>query len=179
MSSEAFDGVGVLPLGSEAFEGVGVLPFKILPTEETGRPAGKRPIKAFPGDAGFDLFPTAEMKIWPGERRLVPTGVAVAVPPGYYGRIAERSGYGAKGLGVGAGVIDSGYRGEIMVAVYNRRWRDDEFEGDVAILVSPDRAVAQLIVERCDPFEAVEFEDLPPADRGGSGFGSSDSRTSS
>jgi dUTP pyrophosphatase len=161
---------------AEAF----VLPVKILPPEETGRPAGKIPRKAFADDAGFDLYPTIEAKLYPGERLLVPTGVSVAIPSGYYGRIAERSGYGSKGLGVGAGVIDSGYRGEILVALYNRRVASTGHDVDrEPIVISPDAAVAQLIIEKCDPFAVVLVDELPDADRAESGFGSSDGRSGS
>lgn len=153
-----------------------ILPVKILSPEETGRVAGKVPQKAHDDDAGFDLFPTIEASLFPGERLLVPTGVAMAIPPGYYGRIAERSGYGSKGLGVGAGVIDSGYRGEICVAVYNRRFRDDDgVHTGEAINIDPTKAIAQIVLEKCDPFRVTEVDELPSADRGAKGFGSSDS----
>lgn len=152
-----------------------ILPVRVLPTEETGRIAGKVPTKAYPDDAGFDLFPTIEATLWPGDRMLIPTGIALAIPKGYYGRIAERSGYGSKGLGVGAGVIDSGYRAEVKIAVYNRRIGGADSQ-DGIITISPDKAVAQIVIEKCDPFMVIHVDELPEADRGNSGFGSSDSR---
>lgn len=141
--------------------------FRIMPTVETGRDLGQPPRKAYTEDAGWDIFPTINFRISPGYRMLIPTGIAIAIPTGYYGRLAERSGLGSKGIGVAAGVIDSGYRGEIKVALYNRAF------GDAPMDITTDMAIAQLIIERCDPVEMELVDDLPISERGLRGFGSS------
>lgn len=129
---------------------------------------GQRPTKAYPHDAGWDLYPLETMELLPGHQALISTGIAIAIPQGYYGRIAERSGLGSRGLGVGAGVIDSGYRGEIKIAVYNRALHAKE-----GILIERSTPIAQIIIERCDLFELEEVGELPPSVRGVLGFGSS------
>src|SRR5690349_1165415 len=77
-------------------------------------PSAVLPVRANPGDAGYDLTSTEDVHLAPGQRLLVATGIAVAIPSGHYGRIAPRSGLAVKmGLDVGAGVVDVSYRGEI------------------------------------------------------------------
>ncbi|NND03474.1 MAG: dUTP diphosphatase [Acidimicrobiia bacterium] len=128
------------------------------------------PSHATSGDAGVDLYAREAGTIWPGERKLVPTGVAVAVPSGYVGLIAPRSGLAIKhGISLvnSPGILDSGYRGEIHAVMINQG--DEAFEYDRG-----DR-IAQLVVV---PFAQQHFEvveELPESDRGEGGFGSTGS----
>lgn len=119
-------------------------------------------------NAGADLYSVEEGTIGPGERKVVRTGISVSIPEGYYGRVAPRSGLAVKnGINVLAGVIDPGYRGEIMVVLHNT---SKEGEEDYQFQIG-DR-IAQLIIQ---PYLAVEYEEgeLDETDRGQSGFGSS------
>ena len=96
----------------------------------------------------------------------VATGIAVAIPPSYYGRIAPRSGLSVKyNIEVGAGVVDAGYRGELIVKLYNH--------GDDNYLVRAGDRVAQLIVTHIYQGELEVVETLPGSERGAAGFGSS------
>jgi dUTP pyrophosphatase len=134
------------------------------------------PKRATSGAAGFDLFPLGPNEIiLPGRRVVVPTGVACEIDPGWYGRIAPRSGMAVRhGINVLAGVVDSDYRGEIKVVLHNTSHQD--------YMVS-DRACAQIIFERCWDGEpdiisddyAIMQDDLAAAtERGSKGFGSTD-----
>ena len=103
--------------------------------------------------------------IEPGYHRLIPTGISVAIPSGFYGRIAPRSGLALKhGIDVLAGVIDSDYRGEIGVILINHS--DKPFD-----IRHGDR-IAQLILERAERLPVVEVDDLDDTSRGAQGFGS-------
>jgi len=100
-----------------------------------------------------------------GERRVVGTSIAIAIPPGHYGRVAPRSGLAVKkGIDVLAGVVDSGYRGEVGVVLQNLSKEDFTFE-------KGDR-VAQLIVEQCFSVGWVELDELEDSTRSDGGFGS-------
>jgi dUTP pyrophosphatase len=115
--------------------------------------------------AGLDLHSIQEITIPPKQRGIARTGLAVAVPPGFYGRIAPRSGLAAKnGLDVLAGVIDSDYRGEICCLLYNT--------GDEVINLPAGGKICQLIVEQIITPEAVWSNDLDETARGAGGFGS-------
>ena len=122
------------------------------------------------GDAaGMDLYADLGNKgviqINPGERKLIKTGVAMAIPPGYYGRVAPRSGLAYKnGIDVMAGVIDSDYRGEIGAIIINL--------GDAPFNVHTGDRVAQLIFERYSPAYGYKVAVLPGTERGDGGFGS-------
>lgn len=136
-------------------------------------PHAQQPTKARYGDAGYDLYNAQEDPIYlrPGERRVFTTGIAVAIPHGYYGRIADRSGLAWKqGLHVLGGVVDSAYRGPIGVILLNTNGGDDA--GDT-ILIQPNDRIAQLIIEQCHDVTFVEAYSLPETERGGGGFGSS------
>tara|TARA_R110000796_G_scaffold232637_3_gene351064 strand:+ start:2171 stop:2596 length:426 start_codon:yes stop_codon:yes gene_type:complete len=128
----------------------------------------KIPTRAHSGDAGYDLYSTEGLVLLPGERHLFKTGIALAIPKGYYGRIAPRSGLAFRqGIDVLAGVIDPSYREEIGVLLINLS------ESRVEIK-SGDR-IAQMIFESCaEPmlFEVDEFMDAEETERVG-GFGSS------
>jgi len=128
------------------------------------------PFKADPGCAGYDVFSSQDILIAKGKRELVPLGIAVQVPEYYYLRVAPRSGLSVKGIDIGAGVIDSSYRGEVKVLVINNT--DDDF-----IVLEGDK-IAQLIMERCANAEidiccdSDSDDDLDKTSRGDKGFGS-------
>ena len=125
------------------------------------------PTRANSTDAGYDLY--ASMKsstiINPKEIRLISTGIAMAFPRGYAGLIWDRSSMGIKGIHRFAGVVDSGYRGEIKVCLYNSSNRPYR-------LNSGDR-IAQILIQKVNDFYLREVESLNETDRGSGGFGSS------
>ncbi|SFQ60858.1 dUTP pyrophosphatase [Amycolatopsis arida] len=126
------------------------------------------PSYARPGDAGADLVTTSDVVIEPGERAVVGTGVAIALPPGYAGFVHPRSGLAARaGLSVvnTPGTIDSGYRGEIKVCLINHDPRAP------IVLTRGDR-IAQLVVQRVEHAEFVEVDRLDESERGAGGYGS-------
>lgn len=128
-------------------------------------PDAKIPSKANVTDAGFDLCALRGGCIAPKMRLMIPTGVAVAIPHGWYGRIAPRSGLAHNyGLDVLAGVVDSGYRGELKVILMNHGSGDYKFEAG-------DR-IAQLVLEKCGEWTIQEVDSLEVTDRGAGGFGS-------
>src|SRR5690348_8490750 len=115
--------------------------------------------------AGLDLCSIEDLSIGSKQRVMARTGLAVAIPPGFYGRVAPRSGLAVnKGLDVLAGVIDSDYRGEICCLLYNT--------SDTAISLSAGSKVCQLIVEKIITPKAVWAQDLDETARGAGGFGS-------
>ena len=127
------------------------------------------PSYAHPGDAGADLCAAVDVTLAPGERAVVPTGVAVALPDGYAAFVHPRSGLAARaGIGVlnAPGTIDAGYRGEIRVIMVNM----DPHE--TAHLQRGDR-IAQLVVQRVERARFHEVATLPGSARGEGGFGSS------
>ncbi len=127
------------------------------------------PAAAHPDDAGVDLRCTADVVLAPGERAVVGTGVAIALPPGHAGFVHPRSGLAARaGLSVvnAPGTIDAGYRGEIRVCLINHDPRED------LRLRRGDR-IAQLVVQRVERVRFVEVEQLPRSGRGSGGYGSS------
>lgn len=129
-------------------------------------PEAKVPKQQRPGDAGYDLSSIDVCGVSPGERLLVGTGVAVAIPMGFVGLIRSRSGVAVKqGVEVQAGVIDSNYRGELKVLLHNTDKKVQWFNAG-------DR-IAQLLVIPIWQGVVEEVDDLPETDRGGQGFGSS------
>jgi dUTP pyrophosphatase len=123
---------------------------------------------AHPGDAGADLVCAVDVDLAPGERAVVPTGMAIALPHGYAAFVHPRSGLAAKsGLGLvnAPGTIDAGYRGEIKVIVVNLDPRE-------AIHLARGDRVAQLVVQRVERAEFVEVDELPESARAEGGFGS-------
>jgi len=119
-------------------------------------------------DAGVDLSCTTDVVLGPGERAVVGTGVAVALPPGYAGFVHPRSGLAARaGLSVvnTPGTIDAGYRGEIRVCLINHDPRSE------LRLRRGDR-IAQLVVQRVEHVRFVEVAELPGSERGAGGYGS-------
>ena len=117
--------------------------------------------------AGLDVCSIEDVEIQPKQRGMARTGLAVAIPPGFYGRVAPRSGLAVKqGLDVLAGVIDSDYRGEICCVLYNT--------GDDPIRLPAGSKICQLIVEQIITPEAAWVSDLDVTARGAGGFGSTD-----
>ncbi len=117
--------------------------------------------------AGLDLCAIEDVELQPKQRATARTGLAVAIPPGFYGRVAPRSGLAAKnGLDVLAGVIDSDYRGEICCVLYNT--------GDEVIALPAGSKICQLIIEQIITPEATWVNDLDATARGAGGFGSTD-----
>jgi dUTP pyrophosphatase len=115
--------------------------------------------------AGLDIYAIEELTIRPGERVLARTGLAVAIPEGYYGRLAPRSGLATqKGLDTLAGVIDADYRGEIRCLLCNT--------GDETINLPAQSKICQLIIEKIITPTAVWADEISDTDRGSGGFGS-------
>src|SRR5690349_477041 len=115
--------------------------------------------------AGLDICSIDDLMIGPRERATARTGLAVAIPQGFYGRVAPRSGLAAKqGLDVLAGVIDSDYRGELCCVIYNT--------SDSAIVLPAGSKICQLIVEKIITPQASWVNDLDETARGAGGFGS-------
>jgi dUTP pyrophosphatase len=126
------------------------------------------PAYAHPGDAGADLVTAVDVTLAPGERAMVPTGVALALPDGYVALVHPRSGLAARhGLSIvnTPGTIDAGYRGEVKVLLVNH----DPVEP--VELRRGDR-VAQLVVQRFERARFVEVDVLPSSVRGAGGYGS-------
>jgi dUTP pyrophosphatase len=130
------------------------------------------PARAYTGDAGLDLAACDRVELGPGERAVVGTGLAVAIPEGYAGFVQPRSGLAARhGISVvnAPGLVDSGYRGELRVVLLNT----DRTE---AFVVEPGMRIAQLVVLPVPVLEIVEVGELPESERGVRGFGSSHAR---
>ncbi|MGB2954067.1 MAG: dUTP diphosphatase [Gaiellaceae bacterium] len=127
------------------------------------------PARAYTGDAGLDLSACDRFELAPGERAVVPTGVAVAIPEGFAGFVQPRSGLAAEhGISVvnAPGLIDTGYRGELRVVLLNT-------DSSATFVVEPGMRIAQLVVLPVPEVELVELEELPASERGVRGFGSS------
>ncbi len=127
------------------------------------------PSYAHPGDAGLDLVTTVDAVVPPGERVLLPTGIAVALPEGYAAFVHPRSGLAVKygvSLVNSPGTIDAAYRGEIAVSLVNLDPRD-------AVTLRRGDRVAQLVIQRVEHAVLHEVDVLPGSDRGEGGFGSS------
>jgi dUTP pyrophosphatase len=126
------------------------------------------PAYAHPGDAGADLYSAQDVEIAPGERALVRTGVAIALPDGYVGLVHPRSGLAAK-MGVtvlnAPGTVDSGYRGEILVNLINH-------DRVISAKISRGDRIAQLVIQRVERAHFLTVEDLPDTVRGAGGHGS-------
>jgi dUTP pyrophosphatase len=125
------------------------------------------PTYARDDDAGLDLHAAADVALAPGARALVPTGLALAIPPGYAGFVLPRSGlalrHGVTLLNT-PGLIDAGYRGELQVLLVNL--------GDTPVKLSRGDRIAQLVVQRIEHVTLTPVSELPPSTRGTGGFGS-------
>ncbi len=132
------------------------------------RPDAEIPSQAYEGDAGLDLAACEPAVLEPGERAVVPTGVAVEIPEGYAGFVQPRSGLAARhGIGIvnAPGLIDSGYRGEIRVVLLNT--------GRETFSVEAGMRIAQLVIAPVASVRLVEVDELAASERGTQGFGSS------
>jgi len=138
------------------------LPFKRLV------PDAVLPTRAHPGDAGYDLRSTIDAEVGPGERAMVPTGLAVAIPDGYAGLVLPRSGLASRQgltLANAPGLIDAGYRGELICAVVN-------LDREQPVKISRGDRIAQLVLMAIPDLEAGWTDELPVSSRGEGGFGS-------
>jgi dUTP pyrophosphatase len=127
------------------------------------------PGRAYEGDAGLDLAACERVELGPGERAVVGTGLAVAIPEGYAGFVQPRSGLADRhGISIvnSPGLVDSGYRGEIKVILINT-------DSSTPFVVDRGMRIAQLVVLPVPGLELVETEELPETERGVRGYGSS------
>jgi dUTP pyrophosphatase len=139
------------------------LPFRRLD------PSASLPVYAHPGDAGLDLASSVDVVVGPGERAMVPTGVAVAIPEGHAGLVLPRSGLASRQgltLANSPGLVDAGYRGELTCAVVNLDRRR-------SVRIARGDRIAQLVLVPVESAEPEWVEQLPPSSRGEGGFGSS------
>lgn len=127
------------------------------------------PRHAYAGDAGLDLSACERVVLEPGERALVHTGVAVAIPFGYAGYVQPRSGLAIEhGVTIvnTPGLVDSGYRGELRIILLNT-------DREHAFTIEPGMRIAQLVILPVPPVELQVVDELPESERGERGFGSS------
>jgi dUTP pyrophosphatase len=133
------------------------------------REGGELPSRARSGDAGLDLRAAEEAEIAPGDRARIPTGLAVAIPDGYAGLVLPRSGLASKQgltLANSPGLIDAGYRGEVIIAVVN-------LDRVAPVHIAAGDRIAQLVIVAVPEAVPVWADALPPSERGEGGFGSS------
>ena len=138
------------------------LPFERL------HPDAELPSAAHAGDAGLDLRSTVDLDVPPGERRMIPTGLAVAIPEGRAGLVLPRSGLASKHgltLANAPGLIDAGYRGEIVCVVVN-------LDREEPVRIAKGDRIAQLVIVAIPEVKPTWAEQLPPSHRGTGGFGS-------
>ena len=138
------------------------LPFKRLD------PDASLPEQAHPGDAGLDLRSVMDVEVKPGERVMVRTGLAVAIPDGHAGLVLPRSGLASKHgltLSNAPGLIDAGYRGEVVCAVVN-------LDREETVRIAKGDRVAQLVIVQVPEVSPTWVEELPGSTRGEGGFGS-------
>jgi dUTP pyrophosphatase len=141
------------------------LPFRQLD------PGASLPQAQHPGDAGLDLRANATLEVAPGARAMVPTGIAVAIPDGHAGLVLPRSGLASKHgltLANAPGLIDAGYRGEVIVAVVN-------LDASDAVAIARGDRIAQLVVVALPAVSPAWVVELPASQRGEGGFGSTGS----
>jgi dUTP pyrophosphatase len=132
-------------------------------------PAARLPTRAHPGDAGLDLHSVEAVRLEPGARASVPTGLAIELPPGHAGLVLPRSGLAARhgvALVNAPGLIDEGYRGEIRVLLLNT-------DRAAAVELAAGDRIAQLLVVAVPEITVEAAEELGGTARGGGGFGSS------
>ncbi len=124
----------------------------------------KLPLYQHKGDAGLDVFSTVSCVLEKGEFKPIPSGIKVAIPEGYVGLIWDKSGISLKGVHRLAGVIDSGYRGEVKVVMVNL--------GEKTFVIEKGMKIAQLLIQPVSEVEVEEAEELEDTSRGEEGFGS-------
>lgn len=123
------------------------------------------PNYAHPGDAGMDFFSNETTTLQPGERKLISTGISMAIPEGHVGLIWDKSGLASKhGLKTMAGVIDTGYRGEIKILIHNL--------SSSPYIIEKGNKIAQMLIQPVEQKKIIEVEDLDDTARGKDGFGS-------
>jgi dUTP pyrophosphatase len=126
----------------------------------------KIPTRSHMNDAGMDLCSLEKLVVLPQTRSIIPTGICIEIPEGYYGRVAPRSGLAAKnGIDIFAGVVDCSYRGEIKVILYNSDKQNP-------FIINEGDRIAQLIIEKYYNFPIEVVSDLSDTSRGSGGFGS-------
>ena len=138
------------------------LPFKRLD------PDASLPEQAHPGDAGLDLRSVMDVEVKPGERVMVRTGLAVAIPEGHAGLVLPRSGLASRHgltLSNAPGLIDAGYRGEVVCAVVN-------LDREEAVSIAKGDRIAQLVIVEIPDVRPAWVQELPESTRGEGGFGS-------
>lgn len=131
-------------------------------------PALPLPSYAHPGDAGADLYAAVDVTLGPGERQLVPTGIALALPEGYVALVHPRSGLAYRhGLSIvnAPGTIDAGYRGEVQVCLVN-------LDTTKPVRLARGDRIAQLVIQRFETARLVEVDELSETERGSGGYGS-------
>ncbi len=124
----------------------------------------KLPLYQHQGDAGLDLFSSMDCILAPGEVKPVPSGIKVVVPEGHVGLVWDKSGISLEGVHRLAGVIDSGYRGEVRVVLVNL--------GNESFVIKKGMKIAQLLIQAVVQVKVVEVEELEETSRGDKGFGS-------
>jgi len=127
------------------------------------------PSRGNPGDAGWDLRARISVVLEPGQRLMIPTGISIAMPPGFVALVHPRSGLAARSgftLVNAPGTIDAGYRGEVGVIGLNTDQSND-------VRIERGDRIAQLVVQRVEDVQWCEVSELPSSDRGSGGFGSS------
>jgi len=132
-------------------------------------PDARIPTAAYAADAGLDLASVEDAVLQPGERRMLATGLAVAIPDGYAGFVQPRSGLAHEhGIAVvnSPGLIDAGYRGELRVVLLNT-------DPENAFTIAVGDRIAQLVILAVPPVELMEVDELPTSERAARGFGSS------
>jgi len=127
-------------------------------------PDAKLPVYGHPGDAGLDLFSVVDRDLCPGEVFAVPTGIQVAIPPGFVGLVWDKSGISLKGVHRLAGVVDAGYRGEVQVVMINL--------GREPFTLKKGMKIAQMLIQPVASVSVVESGTLDDTSRGEGGFGS-------
>jgi dUTP pyrophosphatase len=140
------------------------VPFKRL------HPDAQLPTAQHPGDAGLDLYTVADVEVAAGERTMVPTGVAVAIPEGHAGLVLPRSGLASRSgltLSNAPGLIDAGYRGEVICAMVN-------LDRETPVSIAKGDRIAQLVVVAIPEVKSTWAERLTETSRGQAGFGSTD-----
>lgn len=127
-------------------------------------PDAKLPVYGHPGDAGLDLYSVVDRDLRPGEVYAVPTGIQVAIPPGFVGLVWDKSGISLKGVHRLAGVVDAGYRGEVQVVMINL--------GREPFPLKKGMKIAQMLIQPVASVSVVESGTLDDTSRGEGGFGS-------
>jgi dUTP pyrophosphatase len=128
-------------------------------------PEATLPTRAYPDDAGLDLYSLEALALEPGQGKVASTGIALAVPTGHVGLVMDRSSLAKRGLKTAGGIIDAGYRGELKIVLWNLSHEVQE--------IQKGERLAQLLIVPIQTPAVKEVLDLPEADRGAKGFGSS------